>query len=149
MSLQRLPEGRRSPYSRPTGDVPSRHWSVSCWLPAPAAASDPAACQAPLLPAATATPTGKNRVRLAERFWKFARFLFFSVIYIHTDMYVCMYVCIYVCVSIYIFLVKTCYSFFVIFAWKPTNFKVSKNLEGGVFFLFQQGSHLPWQTCVF
>lgn len=60
-------------------------------------------------------------------------FLFY---YMHTHTYIYM-------------LVKNCYPFIHIFAWRPHNFDVIIIWRERVIFPFQEGSYLPWQTSVF
>lgn len=56
----------------------------------------------------------------------------------------------FVLVYIYIYsLVKNCYSFFYIFAWKPRNFEFIIILWEEVIFPFQGHSPLPWEISVF
>lgn len=60
---------------------------------------------------------------------------------------ICYYVLVYsaVCSVVYMFfLVRNCYFFSYIFAWKPHDFQSYSNSEGGVFFPFREDSHFPW-----
>lgn len=136
MSLQKPPErGRTPPFpscasgslAHP-GNVPSQPRSVSCLLQV--TLCSPRLQQGPLLPVATATSRGKNSARLAESFWKFAKLCWFSVLFCYV------YIHIYI---FFFFLVKICYSFFNIFAWKPRNFEVILSIPASL------GRHLSFK----